>query len=163
MRIAILRGMLWFAVFAWATWLGGTLYQMVVVIPMWSSALPGSLQVFLATTDYYRQVQNFCGRPFMMVRGLPVLLALALAWSFPQHRRWLGLAAGCLVAAVMFTLGYVYTINDILFSQAAAGVPAEEVLRLAERWIWADRLRFAVGVVAFIALLRAFRLPLPAQ
>ena len=32
---------------------------------------------------------------------------------------------------------------------------------MADRWIFADRLRFAVGVVAFLAVLWAFRLPVP--
>jgi hypothetical protein len=32
---------------------------------------------------------------------------------------------------------------------------------MTDRWIVADQLRFAVGVVAFLAILSAFRLPIP--
>jgi hypothetical protein len=38
---------------------------------------------------------------------------------------------------------------------------AEEIRAMADRWVFADRLRFVVGVVAFLALLRAFKLPVP--
>ena len=99
----------------------------------------------------------------MAARVLPVFIALALAWRLPRLRRLLGFASLCLVATVVFTLAFIYPINDTLFFQAGGELADEEIRRLARTWIWADRLRFGVGVLAFLALLRAFRIQLAAD
>ena len=157
MRDRLLTFFLWFAVIAWSTWFGGTLYQMLVVVPMWSAAPPESVREFFLGTTYTAHIFNFFGPPFMAARVLPVLVALALAWHLPRERLLLGVASACLVATVVFTLTYIYPINDVLVFQAGGDLGAEAVRRLATTWIWADRARFAVGIVAFVALLMAFR------
>lgn len=62
---------------------------------------------------------------------------------------------------VVFTLAYVYPINDVLFLQAGGNHSPEEVQALARRWIMADRVRFGVGVIGFLALPRALSIPIP--
>jgi hypothetical protein len=161
LRYRALEVLLWYVVLAWATWLGGTLYQMVVVVPLWSAAPPESVYAFFGSTDYNRTIFHFFGPPFMAARTVPLLVALALAWPLPGHRRALALASACVVAATLFTIVYVYPINAVLFAEAGAGLSAAEVDSLAQQWIWADRARSLVGLVAFVAILRAFRLPLP--
>jgi len=61
------------------------------------------------------------------------------------------------------TLVYIYPINAVLFGQAGGDHPPEEVRAMADRWILADRIRFAAGFVGFLVLLRAFRLPIPSS
>ena len=150
---------LWLAVLLWATWFGGTLYQMLVIVPIWGAAPPQSLQAFFLGTDYNRTIFNFFGPPFIVARTLPILAALALGWALPRHRRWLVLAAGCHLFVIAFTVIHIYPINAVLFARAGAGLGDSEVRALARHWILVDRLRFAVGAVEFWALLRAFRLP----
>jgi hypothetical protein len=162
-RNQALNFLLWYAIFAWGIWLGGTLYQMLVVVPMWSASLPESLRTFLQGTDYNRLIYHFFGPPFIAARTIPTIIALALAWHLPKHRMALGVAVVCVVAIVIFTLGYIYPINAALFDQAGGNHSATEIVAMARTWIWADRIRCVVGVVAFIAILRAFRLPLPRQ
>ena len=152
---------LWYAIFAWGIWLGGTVYQMLVVVPMWSDSPPESLRTFVQGTAYNRTIYHFFGPPFIAARIVPVVIALALAWHLPKHRLSLAVAVSCLAAVVVFTLAYVYPINTVLFDQAGGGRSAREVSDMVRTWIWADRIRLCVGVVAFIAILRAFRLPLP--
>lgn len=159
MRERLLSGCLWFIVFAWSSWFGGTLYQMLVIVPIWSAAPPESVREFFLGTAYNDTIFNFFGPPFMAARVLPVFIALALAWSFPRQRLLLGIASACLAATVIFTLFYVYPINDVLFFQAGGDLSGEEVRALTWTWIWVDRLRFAVGIVAFVAILLAFRRP----
>lgn len=160
LRERALNLFLWYSILAWGAWVGGTLYQMVVVVPMWSAAPPESVREFFLGTSYMKHIYNFFGPPFMAARVLPVLIALALAWHLPRLRRLLGLASACLAATVIFTLAFIYPINDVLFVQAGGDLAADEVRRMVRTWIWADRLRFGVGVIAFLLLLRAFRLPL---
>lgn len=162
-RDQALNVLLWYAIFAWGIWLGGTVYQMVVVVPMWSAAPPESVRAFVQGTDYNRTIFHFFGPPFMAARLIPTFIALALAWHLPKHRLALGVAVVCLTATVIFTLTYVYPINAVLFEQAGGEHSAIEIVEMVRTWIWADRIRFGVGVVAFVAILRAFRLPLPLQ
>lgn len=151
----------WLSVIALSTWIGGTLYQMLVIVPMWSASPPESVRSFFQGTDYNRLIFRFFGPPFMVARTLPVVAALFVGWHLPRHRSALLLAAGCLAFVVVFTLAYIYPINAVLFEQAGGSHRAEEIRAMADRWIFADRLRFAVGVVAFLAVLWAFRLPIP--
>jgi hypothetical protein len=160
-RHRALNVLLWYAVFAWGIWLGGTIYQMVVVVPMWSASPPESLRAFLQGTDYNRTIYHFFGPSFIAARIIPLILALALAWNLPKHRAALGVAAVCTLAIVGFTLAYIYPINAVLFDQAGGDHSAVEIAAMARTWIWADRLRLGVGIVAFVAILRAFKLPLP--
>ena len=161
MREQALNLLLWYVIFAWATWLGGTLYQMLVIVPMWSSSPPESVRAFFLGTQYNQTIPHFFGPPFMAARVLPLLIALGLAWHLPQHRIALGVASLSLVAAVVFTVAYVYPINAVLFEQAGGDHSTAEIVSMVRRWIWADRIRFVVGIGAFIAILWAFRLPLP--
>lgn len=163
LRDNALNWLLWYAVFAWGAWAGGTLYQMLVIVPMWSSSPPDSVVAFFNGTTYNETIFNFFGPPFMAARVVPIALALPLAWHLPKHRTALIVAVSCIVATVIFTLLYIYPINDVLFEQAGGGRSASEISEMARSWIWADRLRFAVGLMAFVALLKAFRLPLPGQ
>jgi hypothetical protein len=162
LRIRILG--VWLSVLALGTWAGGPLYQMLVVVPMWSASLPESVYAFFRGTDYHRKIFNFFGPPFMLARNLPLVVALIAGWHLPRHRTPLLVAVACFLGfGVLFTAGFVYPVNAVLFAQAGGGVSAEEVRRMAEQWIFRDRLRFVVGLIAFFAVLYAFRLPLPRE
>jgi hypothetical protein len=150
------------AVLALTTWVGGTLYQMLVIVPLWSASPPESVRAFFQGTDYNSTIYHFFGPPFMAARNLPLLLALVFGWHRPRHRYALLLAVGCfLVFGVIFTLVYVYPINEVLFHHAGGSHTAEEIRVMVDQWIFADRVRFAVGIVGFLALLWAFRQPIP--
>jgi hypothetical protein len=151
--------LLWLSVIAQSTWIGGTLYQMLVIVPIWSAALPESARAFFQDTAYNQTVFRFFGPPFMLARLLPVVAALVAGWYLPRHRAALLVAVTCLVLAVIFTFVYIYPINAVLFAQAGGSHSPEEIRVMAQHWILADRLRFVVGVVAFLAILWAFRLP----
>ena len=159
-RNQLLSLFLWYLIFAWGIWLGGTLYQMLVVVPMWSEAPPESLRNFLSGTSYNRTIYNFFGPPFIAARAIPTVIALALAWHRPKHRVLLAIAVVCLTAVVIFTLFYIYPINSVLFDQAGGNRTPSEITILVRIWIWSDRIRLCVGAFAFVAILKAFRLPL---
>jgi hypothetical protein len=133
---------------------------MLVIVPMWSASPPESVYSFFLGTDYNRTIFHFFGPPFMVARVAPVFVALALAWHLTRHRTALGIAVLCLVATIVFTFAYIYPVNAVLFTQAGADLSSVEIAALVRNWIWADRLRFGVGVVALVALPKAFRLPL---
>ncbi len=160
-RSRFLAMVLWLSVIGLSTWVGGTLYQMLVIVPIWSGSPPESVRAFFQGTDYNRTIFHFFGPPFMVARSLPVVAALIAAWPFRPQRKWLVVTVACLAFAVVFTWIYIYPINAVLFERAGGSQTGEEIRVMAQQWIWADRLRFVVGVVGFLALLQAFRLPIP--
>ena len=159
-RERILVFLLWWSVIALSTWVGGTLYQMLVVVPLWSSAPPESVRAFFHGTAYNETIWNFFGPPFMAARILPVVAALGCAWHRPQHRAALLVAVIALAAMIVFTVAVIYPLNAVLFTEAGGTLSGPEIAAMAERWVTYDRLRFAVGCVAFAAVLVAFKLPL---
>jgi uncharacterized membrane protein len=153
---------LWLAVLVVALWVGGTLYQMLVIVPLWTASPPESLRNFLAA-DYAHTVLRFFGPPFMVARTGLLIVALIAGWTSVPHRRALLLALGCWLSTVVFTLLYIYPMNDSLFAAGPTLLTDDQMRELLRHWILADRYRFVVGCVCFVALLRAFRLPLPGR
>jgi hypothetical protein len=89
-RDRILLISLWLSVVALTTWVGGTLYQMLVIVPLWSASPPESVRAFFQGTEWNRTIFNFFGPSFIAARNVPVLAALIAGWHLPQHRRALG-------------------------------------------------------------------------
>ncbi|MBK9226623.1 MAG: DUF1772 domain-containing protein [Ignavibacteria bacterium] len=151
---------LWWAVFGFSIWLGGTIFSMSVVVPMWVKHLHNQLknsskrQVLINTSLIF-------GPPWMAIRNLPVLIALVLGWYSKQHRQYLLITFISLIIGIIYTITYVYPINDILMIKAGANKSAEEIITMVDKWIFADRLRFAVMLVGYFFLLKAFRITIP--
>ena len=68
-----------------------------------------------------------------------------------------------LIAGIIYTIAYIYPINDVLMTKAGAGKSADEIQSMVDKWIFADRLRFVVMLIGYYFLLKAFRLPMPIQ
>jgi uncharacterized membrane protein len=154
---------LWWAVIGFSTWVGGTLFSMSVVVPMWSESPPQSVKEFFGGTNFNTYIYHFFGPPWMIIRNLPVLIVLLLGWYSKGHRRYLLVTLISIVFGIVYTMAYIYPINDMLMTKAGAGKSAEEIQNMVDQWIFADRLRFVVMLIGFFYLLKAFRLPLPDQ
>lgn len=150
---------LWWAVIGFSIWLGGTIFSMTVIVPMWSEAPPQSVKEFFSETSFNKYIFNFFGPPWMAIRNLPVLIALVLGWDSKLHRQYLLITFISLIIGIIYTLIYIYPINDILMTNAGADKSAEEIRTMVDKWIFADRLRFAVMFIGYFFLLKAFRLP----
>jgi uncharacterized membrane protein len=158
-RDRLFRALLWLCVLMWTTWVGGTLFHMLVIVPTWNASPPESLRSLYIDTEYGRHIWNFFGPPWMLARNLPVLAALVAGWHLREQRWLLLFAVVFLISTVVVTLLYIYPINDILFVQAGGDLSKEEIRALANHWILADRVRFVIVVFAYLAMLRAFSLP----
>ncbi len=158
-RNRITQILLWLAVIGFSIWVGGTLYQMLVIVPLWSASPPESVRAFFLGTRYNETIWNFFGGPWRFARLVPLLGTLVFGWHLPQHRKWLLVAAISMAFVIALTLVYVYPINNVLFLQAGGNHSPEEIKAMARQWIIADRLRFGVGLIGFLALLRALSIP----
>ena len=94
-RNRVLLACLWGSVIAWSTWVGGTLYQMLVIVPLWSASPPETVRAFFQATDYNRTIFNFFGPPFIVARNVPVIAALLAGWHLHRHRHALLIAVLC--------------------------------------------------------------------
>lgn len=161
-RSLITQLLLWYNVLSMSIWFGGTIYQMLVIVPLWSSSPPESVRAFFQGTEYMRTIRHFFGPPTMLARGLPLLLGLIAGWELRTHRFWLAVPVVCMIVGLVMTLAYIYPINDILFAKAGGDLAPEAVRKLARQWIIADRLRLAIMTIGFLSLLRALSIPFPA-
>ncbi|HEX6127235.1 MAG TPA: DUF1772 domain-containing protein [Pyrinomonadaceae bacterium] len=163
MRAKLFSLFLWLAIIAAATWFGGTLYQMLVIVPMWAASPPESVREFFTQTRYNETIWNFFGPPFMIARSLPLVLAIIFGWHLRPQRTWLLIAVLVKAFGIAFTLFYIYPINEVLFLNAGGNHSPEEVRQLVDKWVLSDRIRFVVGTIGFISLLRALSLPIERQ
>ena len=163
MRKKLLNFFLWWTVIGLSIWVGGTLFHMLVVVPIWSASPPQSVKEFFSTTDFYNHILNFYGPPWMAARFFPLLIALGLGWYSRLHRRYLLITLVCFIFGIAYTIVYIYPINEVLMAQAGGSGPAAEIQSMVDKWIFGDRLRFAVMLVGYFFLLLAFRLPIGEQ
>jgi hypothetical protein len=152
---------LWWSVIGFSIWVGGTIFSMSVVVPMWSYSPPESVKFFFGQTTFNKNIWNFFGPPWMAIRNLPLFVTLALGWNLRPQREFLLIAAVCTFFGIIYTLAYVYRINDELFTKAGGNHTTAEIQSMVHRWIFADRLRFVVMLVGYFFLLKTFRMPLP--
>ena len=153
--------LLWLSILSMSIWVGGTIYQMAVIVPLWSASPPESVRTFFLGTQFNSKIGNFFGPHIMPLRALPVLGLLIAGWNLRTHRKYFLLMAGCMAVGVLLTLGYIYPINDVLFAQAGGNRSAEEIRTMVRHWILADRVRLVIMSVGFLGLLRALSIRFP--
>ena len=151
---------IWLAVINLSIWVGSTLFHMIVVLPIWSQPLPGSVKDFFGGTRAYEYLLDFYGPKWMVIRILPIIISLLLGWNSKRHRNFLLVTVLTIAFGIILTIIYVYPINDAIMAKAGEGSSPEEIDRMVKNWILADRIRFAVIFVGYFFLLWAFRLPI---
>ena len=159
LREKLLIFFLWLSVINLSIWIGGTLFHMIVVLPIWSQPLPGSVKDFFGGTRAYEYLLDFYGPKWMVIRILPVIISLLLGWKSKRHRYFLLITVLTLVFGIILTIFFVYPINDAIMAKAGEGSSPEEIKRMVHDWILADRVRFAMIFIGYFFLLLAFRLP----
>src|SRR5687767_6400514 len=152
---------IWLAVINLSIWVGGTLFHMIVVLPIWSQPLPGSVKDFFGGTRAYEYLLDFYGPKWMVIRILPVIISLLLAWYSKRHRILLLITVLTIALGIIVTFIYVYPVNEAIMARAGEGSSAEEIKQLVTTWILADRIRFAIIFIGYLFLLWAFRMPGP--
>jgi uncharacterized membrane protein len=155
MRFVATTICLWIAVIAVGIGIGGNVFQMMVIDPVWSASPPESVRTFSSGTSFVPRLKRFHTNPFFLI-GLVCLIASPfLAWNVPAMRTWLLIAAVIYVAIALTTVLYVWRLNDVLFIRAGEGIDAATVTATVHRWLLADRIRFVFKLASFLCLLRA--------
>ena len=158
LRNKLLNIFLWLAVINLSIWVGGTLFHMIVVLPIWSHPLPGSVKEFFGQTRAYEYLLDFYGPKWMVIRILPVIISLLLGWHSKRHRYFLLITTATVVLGIVLTILFVYPINEQIMANAGAGNKPGEITRMVNDWILLDRIRFCIVFTGYLFLLWAFRL-----
>ena len=151
---------LWLSVINLSIWVGGTLFHMIVVLPIWSQPLPGSVKEFFGGTRAYEYLLNFYGPIWMVIRISPIIIALLLGWNSKRHRYFILITVLTLAIGIIMTILFVYPINNAIMAKAGEGSSPGEINQMVNNWILLDRIRFAIVFIGYFFLLWAFRLPI---
>lgn len=163
MRHKLLTICLWLSVINLSIWIGGTLFHMIVVLPLWSHHPPDSVRGFFGDTRAYEYLLDFYGPRWMVIRITPIVLALGLGWNSRRHRNLLSITVLTIAIGLVLSVLIVFPINEALMARAGEGTTPEDIERMVDTWVLADRARFALLSVGYFSLLWAFRLPTPSS
>lgn len=165
-RERITRGLLWISVFAWGVLLGATLFDLRVLAGAWSASPPESLSLL----PYGKRWPVDTGE-FFIPSSAALLLAsfgaLIAGWKTgPRYRALLFVSAATIFAVLVFTVLVFWPMNAALWAVARESATAlkepEAVRALVRQWIIFDWLRVGIGVVGYVAAIKAISIPYPA-
>ena len=84
-RNRIAQVLQWLALLGLSVWVGGTLYQMLVVMSMWSASPPESVRAFIMGTRYNETIWNFFAPQYMAARRAPLFGPLLAGWRLTRR------------------------------------------------------------------------------
>jgi hypothetical protein len=140
--------------------IGGNVFQMIVIDPIWSASPPESVR-WVSGTPLVSRLARFHANPLGLIGLLALLVSPLLAWDMPALRTWLLLAIAIQAVIILGTVLYVWPINKVLFEQTGEGFDAGTITTMARRWLLADRIRLVFRLASFLCLLRAMSLSGP--
>jgi hypothetical protein len=153
-RSTVVQMALWLFVLSASILTGGSIFEHVVLTPLWAGSPPESI-----TQWPYGSIQ---GKFFMVVSPLYGLFSLALAgvsWWMPRRQqRWALVAGVSGILVIVATMLYFLPILAKTQSTRGAGLSGEEITRLVSQFIAWNWLRWAVMISGWIAGLRALSL-----
>jgi len=158
-RLRIAQVLLCVSVLAWSLWFGGLIYEMVVILPLWSASPPDSVLGWNARPQYVINPTRFY-LPVALTTILSSAATLLAGWSVTRSRRfWLAISAVCAVTTLAFTFIYFFPKNEVLFRNQSGGLSREEITAIAHAWIRANWLRVCIMAAGFFSALRALSIP----
>ena len=145
---------LWLFILSAGIITGGSIFEGVVVTPLWSHALPDSVRHWS-----YGTIQS---RFFAVVTPLYGFLSLALLiasqWMAAQQRMWARVAGLCGLIVIVATFTFFFPILQKTEGTQGAGLSDAEIVLLVRQfktWHWG---RWALLIGSWLAGMRALSL-----
>ena len=137
---------------------GGNVYEILVLDPIWSASPPESVRSFFAGTPYAKAMQKFWLSKLAKYSLFFLIGAVALGWAAPARHLWLVLALASTAATYVLTLRYIFRRKIALFAKAGRDLSPEAIVRMTRQFLVADRVRLAFKIATAVFLLRALSL-----
>ncbi|HEY8204334.1 MAG TPA: hypothetical protein VIF81_06375 [Pyrinomonadaceae bacterium] len=152
--------LLWIFIVLAAIVIGGGLYEMRVVVPLWANSPPESVWNFASQRVTNPQYTPNSGLRFwIFVTPAHLLISfatlIAALKTGKQHRRWLIVSTAIFVLLHLSALFYFVPAIDRLFNSRNLNMNPEEVASKARWWVNLTWGRFVIGFVGFLCGLRA--------
>lgn len=158
-RAFIAQAVLYLFVISSGIHIGAGVYEVFVITPLWSGALPESVTGWNPVAQFAVNPGLYWGKftPFYI---LLALLLVIFAWSLPKVKRNLMLFAGITgLLIAIFTMFFFVPILMKTIVTKGAGLSGAEITQMANAWVNWNWLRLAAGFAAWLAAIRALSLP----
>jgi len=154
--------LLWIFVILAAIVLGGGLYELRVVIPLWAHSPPESAWEFAALRVTSPQYTPNAGvRFWLLVTPAHLLISVATlvaSWKTNRkHLRWVILATVPFIVLHLAALLYFVPALDRIFNSRNLNMSPDEVVSRVHLWVNGTWVRFAFVFGAFLCGLRALQ------
>lgn len=135
--------------------LGASVYETLVITPLWAGALPDSVRNWNVATRYPIMPGNFW-TVITPLQALALLGALISMWFVPGPlRKWMMLVGICGLAVDLSTgLFFVPILRKTIFNNGA-GLSGTEITRLATMWVNWNYVREIVGFAGWACAISA--------
>ena len=151
---------LWINIILGAILLGGTIYQMIVIVPEFSRDIPNGM---IELMKGHMETKAFWTSPILPLGFLFGILSLVFNWKTPR-KKWLLLSLSLGLAAEIFTIVYFFPRLKIMgiFDH----IPSTDLTLLTNsinEWIIADHIRcWFLIVPSFLLALKALSIKVSA-
>jgi hypothetical protein len=158
-RVFIAQAVLYLFIVSSGLQIGAAAYETFVITPLWSRSPPESV------TNWNPVAQYAINPGLYWIKGtllyvICALLLVIVAWFMPKARRNLTLFAGvAAIAIVIVTETYFVPILVKTIFTRGAGYSGAEITQMVNSWVNWNWLRFAAGLAAWLAAIRALSLP----
>ena len=154
--------LLWIFVILAAIVIGGGLYEMRVIVPLWAHSPPESVWEFASLRVTNPQYMPNAGvRLWIFVTPLHLLMSFAVLIASlktrPQHRRWVLIASAIFITLHLSALVYFVPAIDKIFNSRNLNMTPDEVINRVHIWVSGSWMRFAIGFVGLLCGLRALQ------
>jgi uncharacterized membrane protein len=168
LRLRFAQIALWCFVIFFSIEIGARLYETRVIVPRWSASSPESVWEWADLRATNAQVAIEPRMRFWNYSTPATALSalLVIAFSFATegaHRKWSVIGAILALVVVAATLGYFIPNIILLLGPDSHNLDGAKVKALTNQWVMWNYVRVAIGVVAWLATLRAFSLPIEAR
>jgi hypothetical protein len=161
MRATLAKASLWINIVLAATFLGGSIYETLVINLIWSASMPESLS-FITNQQYSVNPGRFWPA-FSPWYEISLLSAVILNWPVPRRRTWMLLSAGCYLALVVSTVFYFLPVLRILYSPDGAGYSGAELSAMGRNWMIGTYGRIALRLIILAASVQALSIRFTAR
>lgn len=151
--------LLWLFVINHGIAFGAGLYEQRIIFPQWfNRSSESGIRVNGAAMRSVDTGRRFWAFVTTVPLTLLTLANLVVAWQSrgPRHEWWLGAAVITLVERIAT---FSYFIPTALRLMRAEALPLAKVEAMASQWIALNHVRAALGLIGWLAALRALSLP----
>ncbi|MDX6614304.1 MAG: hypothetical protein QOD75_3490 [Blastocatellia bacterium] len=163
-QLSLPQIILWLFVIVLGIEIGAGMYEMLVVVPVWSAAPPDSvLGYFHHNVANAQFALNAGGRFWLFFTPLTGLLAIATFLSglrtAPEHRKCRMIGAGLAIVVVAATFAWFVPNIITLLGEGVTKLSGAEITRITNWWVRLNWVRAAAYIAGWLSALRALTIP----